>query len=181
MGKNRQRNNYALTLSNYEWDNEFLDMVDEELTNYVDNDDMSFMDNDEITDYIDEQMISSNHQFTRVDKIEHFPNLEEGDPIDFNSYYVSFSESMTASKQYAKEMGGSDQLIIFRTNGNVKSFDMSDYEDSYYSWQEEHLLHGYPDEGWIVDKVTDVTSDSQFQDLTQTGDGKVLLVDISLG
>ncbi len=177
MGKSR-RNNLNLVVQQYSGD--FLDRVDEVLQDYVNNDDMSFMDDDEITDYIDEQMISSTHSFTRVDNMKHFPDIEEGDTIEFNSYYASFSESMDASKQYASEMSDSDQIIIFRTNGKVKTFDMSDYEDSYYSWQQEHLIHGWPDNGWNVDKVTDVSSDPQFSNIIQTSEGKILLVDISV-
>lgn len=146
----------------------------EGLENYADHQNMSFMDDDEITDYIDSQMNISTHQFTRVDKLEHFPDIEEGDEIEFNSYYTSFSESMDASIQYMNEMNNTSEHIIFRTNGTVKEFDMYEYNPSEYVWQEEHLLHGYPNgEGWIVDKVTDVSENPDYRN----GD-KILLVDI---
>lgn len=159
---------------------EFLDKVDEGLFNYVDHEDMSFMDNDEITDYIDKQMTLSSHQFTRSDKLKHFPDLEEGDEIEFNSYYTSFSESMDSTIEYAYKMGNTNQHIIFRTNGPVNDFDMYDYTPSEYTWQEEHLLWGYPKGNpWVIDKITDVSTNPQYSSLIQDDESQVLLVDIS--
>ena len=177
MGKSRQVINDT-NLNNIS--SELLDKVDEGLFNYADGQDMSFMDDDEITDYIDKQMTESSHQFTRADKLEHFPDLEEGDEIEFNSYYVSFSESMDSTIEYAYEMGNTDQHIIFRTNGPVNHFDMYEYTPSEYAWQEEHLLWGYPNGNpYIVNKITDVSTNPEYSNLIQDSESQVLLVDIS--
>jgi len=174
MGKNRSSNGINKEGYDYEEISDELDKVTEGLENYTNYEDLSFMDDDEITDYIDSQMDISTHQFTRVDKLEHFPDISEGDEIEFNSYYVSFSESMDASIEYLNKMNNTSEHIIFRTNGEVKNFDMYEYTPSEYDWQEEHLLYGYPNgEGWIVDNVRDVSDDP-----TYANGEKILLVDI---
>lgn len=152
------------------YDDELLDRVDEALQNWVDYDDRSFNDVDEITDFIDENMVTSHHRFYRVEPLSKtLKDLEVGDPLDFDDYLKSFSETREARDRYIKEMAPDPKIVIFRTNGEIKSFNMVDYAGDYW-WQEEHLIHG---DGFLIENITDVTEEYLY-----LGKEKVLLVDI---
>lgn len=177
MGKSRK--NYHLFEENLslsqnidydQYPEELLDKVDSALQDWVDYDDGSFNDDDEITDFIDENMITTNHQFFRVEPLDKtLKGLEVGDELDFDNYFKSFSESMNASNEYLQRMAPNSEVVIFRTNGEIQSFNMEDYSGDYY-WQEEHLIHGYD---FTIENITDVT-----KNYVQLGKSKVLLVDI---
>ncbi|RAP49298.1 MAG: hypothetical protein BZ138_07915 [Methanosphaera sp. rholeuAM270] len=129
--------------------------------------------------YIEEHMEDSENNpdvptghLTRVEDGNHmntiYANLKVGDKLPANSLLRSFSRDPSATLEYIGHGGG--HVIILRTNGNIKHFNATKFDDYYDEEKEsfvkvsnmkvdkiEHLrAEDYPDfDGDFSEKFTD--------------------------
>lgn len=86
-----------------------------------------------------------NGQLTRVESAYHFEemNIKEGDLIKSQNVFRAYSRTRQATAEYmAQDKAG--HVVIYRTNGGVNHFDISEYAGSFRhekeSWVEQGKL-----------------------------------------
>lgn len=167
MGKSRT-NIYQTTIENnnliqkplpslvakmHDWQYSASQKIDELLTD----EEISFIKNNMKTSEEDSD-IPTGH-LTRVEKAYHFLNsgLKEGDTLNYNSIFRGFSREPDATENYIrKHFGFRDKLVIYRTNGNVPHYNITehtnDLKEEKESWIETGKLK--------IDKITHYTRET---------------------
>lgn len=95
---------------------------------------------------------------TRVEKARHFQKhkYKVGDMVDDSSVFRSYSRDQNGTLEYIKRNGDPDRaIVIYRTNGNVKHFNASRFDDT-YKWESESFV----EQGRMrITGITELTGD----------------------
>lgn len=109
----------------------------------------NFLLTQEEIDYIQSHMQNSTGDgsvpsgfLTRVEKARHFEkhDYKVGDHVDDPALFRSYSRDQNGTLKYVLDNGDVDRpIVIYRTHGNVKHFDASQY-DNIYEWETESFV-----------------------------------------